>query len=407
MKKNLLITLFAVVLWNCSDDPESKPPQTIFEIAVDENYSLPGENNWVIIHDQDGNLLDHKPYAPGDQLVFESVSDPTKVSITFFHTTDATHYVLRTFTGIEPFGTLELQTYVPSTHPSSVVGTGSIMITDPNLGTSLNAILHDGYQGVGGSNTTVGGIPSITFPSFTVRQASNHILSVRDKNDLPRYRYLQNGKTGHQTFSLSDFEYFEDPVDLQFPTTNSFLMMHYAFSPGMPLREENGYLLGQHFGGLGGTTPRSSLMVGYLNDFPSFRTVGVAYYQGYMLGIETAGPRPQSLVVSDIDAEVTDDSFTGFEINSTDDISWLVSIWNLNVGKQGLWSVYSGSLDAKHPREFPEEIYALMSINSINAFDLGALRLQKGNRTYADIIDQRVQASELKPYQEVFKDMSH
>src|SRR5713101_7493314 len=66
---SIVIAMIVLVLTSCSKAPSS--PEKIFTVKMDA--ANPTTANWVLIHDVNGNLIDYKKIAAGDNLTFRTL----------------------------------------------------------------------------------------------------------------------------------------------------------------------------------------------------------------------------------------------------------------------------------------------------------------------------------------------
>src|SRR5262245_47719804 len=94
MKKYLgcLILLLPILFAGCSDDDEpSGPlePRVVLTVKVDASFNANVTvDNWMMITDIDGNLIDYKAFVAGDSLSFETAkaTPSDKINITIAET---------------------------------------------------------------------------------------------------------------------------------------------------------------------------------------------------------------------------------------------------------------------------------------------------------------------------------
>src|SRR5689334_15304668 len=80
----LLLLSCAVFLSGChNDDDEPTGPQDILTVQVDALYAISGDT-WIFAADENGELLDTKPYAAGQTVSLSTSKRPDKINVTFF-----------------------------------------------------------------------------------------------------------------------------------------------------------------------------------------------------------------------------------------------------------------------------------------------------------------------------------
>ena len=103
--QRFFVLIFGTILFfNCSKDettfknPEAEEPNeqepvveepkpmVYFTFTIDESYDTSSEDNWIILHDTNGELLDYRPYESGQTLEFEALESELtdKINVSLF-----------------------------------------------------------------------------------------------------------------------------------------------------------------------------------------------------------------------------------------------------------------------------------------------------------------------------------
>src|SRR3989337_3496154 len=91
MKLHRILFLSLAFFLGCSDEDESPQPEpepelvTVFSLSVDADYAFK-KDNWIMVHDKNGILLDYQQVETGGVVKFETseaVPDQ-KIGITIF-----------------------------------------------------------------------------------------------------------------------------------------------------------------------------------------------------------------------------------------------------------------------------------------------------------------------------------
>lgn len=217
------------------EEPGGVPEQiteTYFTLNVAPDWlSEDSIDNWIIIHDENGELLAHKNFANGITLTFEAlqkeVTDIIHVTtLNVVTSTDSTkEYRIKTHTGIPKNSTWSFKKSVLNTlplTPNPKVGTFDIFVENlPNI--------HRHY--LSGINNISNAISEITtsdlqlahwklhIKNTDLHEQDHYILIILDENQSLKYIELediQDQETLHLDYH--DFNDFDDYLNIELPT---------------------------------------------------------------------------------------------------------------------------------------------------------------------------------------------
>lgn len=411
MKKLKLIRSLVLVLVSalvsCTDEDQQI---AYFTLNVDEAYNnsafIDG-GNWIITHDDNGQVLDFRNYEAGEKVVFERAGAPQKFAVTFIEVTSVPG-----LSSVKSYLNVSLGDEWTLSKPTSAgsspsIGFLDVTINDSELGPALNSqlsssvgrdfFLHDNYH-----------YQEKIFPEH-----NDLLMFATDKSYKPLHKIFRDATPGAVTLTLADMSPFDREIEVNFLETSRFLFIARGYPEGVPFGQYNGFVASLYWNGLFDLTNRSSIKLGYLNEFANY------YFQGrlsYPLGLSFfdiyyeyygAGAPPQTINFFDeFTVSVADNSFENFTL--TGDYSYFESRWGIvDASKSPAdfinWSVHAPKGTHTFAGDIPDEI--LTKFPGIDFADKieGFVRVVKGTKTYEDELNEQFRGVAVKPFTRLAK----
>lgn len=365
--RNILTILIVVYLSSCNPTEESSPTtRKIFSLQVDANYS--DVENWFIIHDLDGNIIDYGEFKNGDKLDIETdkALRENKMNLTFLRSYDFTSSIsfnLQSFLSIESGATWTLKS--PALPPTTPPQSGVATIEISNVFDFYMYAFSNKLGKSGDAEAWSGGIGLLKFYPQLYIGASDYLVSIDQGFGNPKYKFFENlsDKTVIK-LSSNDLQEFDSYVEVSFQPTKDIFVYVQGYEPDRPTFF-TGYRM--YEGIFPHTVDKSSLKIGYLNRFDRYlSTVTVNYTnKGYFYTKSGAKPTsinfPFNLTVNLNNKSFSDFSYTtsgDFKFRSTTfDFKDLVSTpkvfvtWNV-IGEPG--NQIKGDLPPELKAKFPQ-----------------------------------------------------
>lgn len=319
-----ILVLVAFSIFSCHKADESP---TIFEVEVAANYFTSAEDGWIVFHDTDGKILDSRQVTNGQTCKFTTVkTQDNKVGVTLIKVTGSS---------------AELESYLSVSTPTKwtltpAVGEpgwscgnqrGDLNIRIQDAGLSPNPLdisfsdSHTSYQPP--YNVTVGSY--VDLPPYSMLQNcdDDFFLYVYDKNGQPHYKFLENESPGQKTFSLADFNQFDQIVTFNFPQCTMAWLKITGLDNGPTGKTFmiNNILSSE-------STPISSLNAGYLDRFKNYKTQFGAGYFIYGLFYTEVGAIPTSINLPiSFKPVILDNGFDTFSYTANEDFIFRNSLY--------------------------------------------------------------------------------
>ncbi|MGI9549923.1 MAG: hypothetical protein ACR2MT_01885 [Aurantibacter sp.] len=352
--RSVLIITTLVLSANCTKDQAPAPkPDTDEQIDPEPNepkeptepetevyftlntyeppYEVEASEDWVILHDANGKLLDYSSYVAGDKLEFEAPTDsltPT-FSVTYlkyrnlndrkYHDVTTTTNVARGF--VQNFGPYSLS------ESEDLIKTGEFDFTvqnvpDPDRDASpIKVELSSGRGRLGGGSGGSGfpnGTQVLTLAQIDKYEGfDDYLITILDDFNNLKYYFLDNPSgQGFTTDYTVDFLDFEQDISIFLPPHNSYNLNVAGFKEEQEFSQNGGYWLHDVISVLNTDVPTNPLKVGYLDIFTKYRTVFNISMDGYSYVIVNFGDPLEALVIPDKPAvTVTDPSLNAFRFN--------------------------------------------------------------------------------------------
>lgn len=386
-----------LVLLGCSIEEVGQPP--IIEDQPDSGPNEPNEpetevyftlntfvrpndfresEDWIILHDANGKLLNYKLYTPGDMLVFEaptdSLTDVISVSYLRYGVEDNTEdYTIRTTTGIEKGYVETLGPYdAPGNDPLVRTGEFDVFINDiPNpfrVASPTMSHISTKNGALGASFSGTGFDDGIEFEIGQVVKydgLDDYLISILDGNNDLKYHLVSN-PDGQDVSLEYTTDFFESDMDISFtlPPYRSYRVNIGGFLENQEFSQDGGYRLHDVISVVNTEVNTNPLKIGYLNMFPKYRTVFAVTFDDYSYSIVKYGNPLEVLEIPQKpNFTITDNSINTFRFNVDIEYNRMVSTWRYREGSRATqdlsittWTVESPGRNESVVGALPEEI---------------------------------------------------
>lgn len=373
MRLNRSVALLAIVflLVNCSKDettiekpvaeekPEPEEPisEVYYTYITDCQVDTSKIDNFLIIHRENGDLLDYRSYEAGDILTFETLETEipdkmtvTKLSVYKFQANgnELTQHSIVSETEVLK-GTIVDNTCITTTTDPSPQNplNGSFDISIVNIPASdnefpiidMSSSLDAGSSGFSGS--IVNGLAQYDATATFRESGADFLISVLDRNNDLKYYFLENFEDGMDIIlDYSEFNYFDSYIDIDVPSsykTQSTVVEGFD--------NETDYKGYRQF--MPGSQRMTPFKLGYLNRFEKFVTYLQIEFNDYGYRFLKAGSKPSDIVIPNKPMfSVQDESIQNFRFTTDlEAYSSIYSTWKTPVDETSnfgsWWSVSS------------------------------------------------------------------
>jgi len=255
----ILVSCFLCVSCSSDNDTDTQEPPEMeesdsglfFNLSIAADFDTSQSDDWVIIHNDNGDLLGLSPYEQGQDLVFQADanSQGNSLTITLFQVTlnnGNTTHTLNSLTNI-PLGSVwrfENAPETPVSRRDAAIGSFNVTTTGiPNFVTA-SVSNSDGPIGGGGSSTGINGIFIHTRNGLSLFTNNDYFLSVSSSSEGTRYIILDDVQNeDNLTVGYSDFI---SPINTTFIDINpeiSYNIFQQAFRQDEELTRNGGFYI--------------------------------------------------------------------------------------------------------------------------------------------------------------------
>ncbi|WP_425235285.1 hypothetical protein [Ulvibacterium sp.] len=314
----LLVLSLVFVFTNCSKDetlipdsdskeepkleepkPEPEDPNEP-ETEVYFTYSsYPSDaDNWIIIHDSEGQLIDYKMIEDGGPVEFLGIKDsiPEKISITeFFYSVDGGNnpfHSLLTYTDIEP-GSVWNNFHNPP--QGNLMGKFSLRIENiPGLKSNT---LSTPRGSLNASDTQVEGDfnnSTLNLIDIPLYENEDYLLSIYDNSDGHKYVFLPKPQDGLDSIiDYSQFLEYDTYLEIDLPTNDFALLYIQGYSSDDPNYFWTGQTLSFNLDFSAPTMTRA----GYLDIYEKYRTEFSIRSDGWSYSFSQSGAMVEDIAI--------------------------------------------------------------------------------------------------------------
>ncbi len=401
MKLSTIILILLVIFSGCDDedDPQNSPapgpePEliTIFTLTIDMGYPLK-RDNWVMVHDKDGVLLDHKHIDTGGVLEFQtSATVPSEIGVTIFRydtTGNSDVYTFESYLGV-PTG----QEWIwqkpdnpPVVGPGTSVGTFSASYTLP---TPLRMDIFGNGSTLGNASQTGN---TKFYESTIYEKDKNFLLSIAGDGSL-RYKFFEDVQDGdHFDVTFDAMEEYDKVIDISFPPTSDPYVKVYA------LDEEGNaqyytYLNTFNLPPFAPSATLTDLKIGYLNRFEKYYTSVQIPSSAFGFTYEKVGTSPTDInFPAQADYEVTNRTLENFSYSNDKPFSMRRSLFEDDaIPNRQIWWTFFAPEGTYRVKQLPEAFLEIYHFIKLQNFKHRTTSFQNSTRSYLGYLGRIGQA---------------
>lgn len=329
-------------------EPQEPETEVYFTFNVGSSYeSAPPTSeqvqNWIIIHDTEGNLMDYKSFENGDQLVFEKIPEdiPEQLNITIFNhhfRIKEYRHELETYPNIKKGSKWFLNTYRYNSNeegPSGSFNQTINNIPNPQGGTPFYSV-STSTRTVPPSSTTgssVFGETDLVMENIPFYENREYLFVVEDrKNRVCRYMFIEpTSNSAQPELDFADFTPVTLGANFSFPPTKSKSFLARGLTSGQSYNNRAFTLMdGVPIPAypVGAWSNRYTVQIPIIETFDKFQTVVQMVMDDYKWFYRKQGDYPNNTFVPDKPiVEFVNESIDGFIINTDLDYQRKVSSW--------------------------------------------------------------------------------
>ncbi len=399
----LIFILFLFANCSKSENPNPKPDDEIqidsitkepksevyFTYNVDSKVDTSNSENWIIVHKDNGELLDFRPYEGGDKLVFETLENQLTENLMITtllvnDNNDKKNYFHRTFMEI-PKGsvwTAVSQTWEESTRNPI---TGSFNLTVTNAPIILNLVVSDSNGLLASclcnNNST---------PVYIPDSVGEILVTVNYVDGNTRYAVIDDIQQGSNVIlDYGSFTPLDKKLEVSFPPNGRAEGYILAFE-----EEQNPSLLTGNW--LSGPLDSQNGIInykfnmGYLDRFKNYITHFEFSTDEYSYNFNMLGEEIQKIEIpQNLSISIQNYSIESFQFSTNATYKKRISYWSSNNESAYVsYRVFSSNTFSGKIGEIPQDIIALYPDIDIIQLQYDQTTILLDNESYSEYIEK-------------------
>ncbi len=359
---------------------EEEEKKNYFTLKVNDDTFPNEDENWIVIHDLDGNIMDYGNIVNSSIYNFDkNISDlqnEYNISlINIFGDNGNKHHHINTYTHIDQGASWTLYNSNSTEGAHYSTGIGQLYINANNLDSPITYNLSNKYGSIPyyPNSSTTGEL--INYHSTTnLYEENRYLFSMYDTNGNGTYIFLENLYDG-QTINFDGNEMlpFDKTVPVSLPEDGTFFSLVFGFMEDQPFRIQGGYVLNTFSPSDSENLTSNVINLGYLNSLNKYRTIFNYDKDKFHFGYQKFGDIPSAINIGSVEdwsMKVIDDSIYNFiytgpspntysqsrfsweSIQGTRDIDYSATVWNILQGKYNY--SYKGQLPTEIIDAYPD-----------------------------------------------------
>lgn len=264
-----------------------------------QNLEIGGLENWIIIHDENGDLVDFKQITEVGSTTFTIGEDvmPDNLSVTkLSYSSDLAgnnlYHRLLTYTDLEVGSVWEDRL---GSFEGNLVGNFNLQVTNLSGVENILITAQGGTLRFGNANADEFEGNTLQLNAIPLYEEQEYLISIRDSNGLSKYLFLTPQNGIDYSFDYDGFQEFDDTLEVELPP-NDFNIM---FTGGFKTNDWNTY---QNFGhnfteyiGYGDGV----FNLGYIDGYERYRTLISLTRDDFTYTFGTIGEKLQNISFPD------------------------------------------------------------------------------------------------------------
>ena len=408
--QRFFVLIFGTILFfNCSKDettfknPEAEEPNeqepvveepkpmVYFTFTVDESYDTSSEDNWIILHDTNGELLDYRPYESGQTLEFEALESELtdKINVSLFinklqllgvssELCEGDKYSGTTYPDVSKgshWTQGKYATRLDGGPSKEILGNFNLNLTNvPKENNFINdetPTMDNGnvstvrFPDVHSDKTTIASGDTKTYIRNGVRnwQDTEYLMTTLNESMNFKYMFFKNPEVGADiTLDYNNFNSFDSYSYLpMLPENKKITLQLLGFENETSFKTDTGFLLLTIFGR---KIQDIQVPLGYLDRFTHYKTFLNISFENYFYDYHMIGPKPDiAFIPEKPQLNYSIDQLNGFDL--TVDVpyvrrkdSWVTpGPVSMETCSTTVWDVVCNQENYPIIGELPEELF--------------------------------------------------
>lgn len=385
---SMLILLFNGCSKNEETEPESQLPTDLINVHVNSDYET--TKSWIVVHDNNGDLLEYKELIAGNDFVLKTNKEVkgNHIDITILehsiNNTGLKLFEFKSYVNVELAQTIYITSETDS--PSLSIGDSLKLkvVNTPNY--------HEFHLSPYSRSSATRGLfksneKLLEITTVVENLEQGFFFYIKDEDENLKYKIVDGNNVtgGEHTLDFNELDSFDQIVEFNFPTSSSYNFIISGKDLNVPnhfRKVQTGRHLASH--------PHSTWKAGYLNNFDHYETDLRIDYSGYHFVYLNKGALPDGNVTWPIPTNYTinNTGLNNFSSSVPSSMTYRESIWNYYSSAERFvvnWIVYSPS-STQLAKDFPPEILDLHPLLKGINLEYTQTTFYIGPRTYDNFL---------------------
>ncbi|MBA4745466.1 MAG: hypothetical protein H2058_09410 [Muricauda sp.] len=398
-----------------NENPEEQEPEMVTYFTFEALTNTGDTDDWIIIHDENGLLLDFKPFEFGDMFEFqvsEEETQPNNLTITLFNYKNSVEgEMLHTIKSYPNISAESHWKYTPNAgannDPPRNPSTGSFNVTVENVSPKYRWISDRQGILVATSGPDLPGFTSnYTHENIPIYDNPDFFFTIYDSSNNLKYHSIENVSDGDDIIlDYSDFKSFDSYLEVTLPNTTSTYKLSSisaVFDDDQSVSLRGGKFTSYFFAD---AEPPVPLKLGYLDAYSKYLSIISYYTDEFAYAYTKFGDKPESIIIPENKSiTVLDESIYNYQFETNLDYQMKDVLWEVKEGEryvdliQTNWNVVSAPDFSGTIGEIPEEIQQAYPNLRIEDLNLTSTSLHLDFINYTDLIQVEFITPDLKTY---------
>lgn len=348
--------------------------ETYFTLNVAPNWlSEDSIDNWIIIHDENGNLLDYSKYKNGDELSFEAINDSVSenlriTTLSYFKYTseEKRNYYLNTYPNVPKNSIWNLK-ILSSTGDAllenPIIGKFNLKV-DNIPGVKIHTLSVDNRINNQSANIKISESNSqyyqLNINEIDLTERDNYFLSILDGDNNLKYIFFDNIQNGENiNLDYQDFKDFDSYLNIDLPPQQYLKLYPTVLAyPEYTTQTNAVYTFNHPYDSSYWNLGLDFIKIGYLNEFKKYEIRFELSLDGYSYNYVKIGSKTNNLSIPEMpNITYKDYSIYDFSFSTNTEYHRKTNTWKYNSDNSSTtWSIFSDSKSNLNFNHLPEEI---------------------------------------------------
>ncbi|WP_282160056.1 hypothetical protein [Ulvibacterium marinum] len=380
------------------EEPNESESEIYFSYKHTDN-SFP--EDWIVIHDASGNLLDYKQIDDIPLVDFSTSKNnvPKEIAVTLFSariTEDGTNptYKINTYANIKTGSiwdkTVDIYEYQPpiignfKLTVNNIPGNYIAGATRINVGTSKGFIFEQPHFTAQGDGKT-----SVNLESVPIHENEDYLISIYDQENNHKYIRLRSPlDEGKIVLDYADFNEYDSYLKFLLPEHKNYFLTTIAYSEESP----NYFYKSNFLSWTIRSTWDNHAIAGYVDDYTKFHTLFNVYLDDYGYSYSKSGDKVESINIPQKPAfKIIKDQISDFEFESDKPYirktaQWLYRTFETDP-RYTEWNVNSSGGSTHVLGNLPQEIVEKYPTLGLDKIELNEVKLYSNGYSYDEFIN--------------------